>query len=159
MALPRMPVNVVSVTRSVAPAILTVALRSDPHVWRDVNDLEMLLSDRTGPDRRQAGLTSPTKAMSVVPVPVTFPHVQHRPSPESRPSRRRSERQSPPPDTRTDIWTACWGQPLTSSNRVSSAPATRADEGPIAAVGAFVVPWLQFWLRLPGFRDARTWLQ
>ncbi|MDO0934419.1 hypothetical protein QQY66_23080 [Streptomyces sp. DG2A-72] len=35
----------------------------------------------------------------------------------------RSERPRPPPNPRTNIWKACWGQPLTSSNLVSSAAA------------------------------------
>jgi hypothetical protein len=37
--------------------------------------------------------------------------------------RPRSGRPRPTPTPRTNIWKACWGQPLTSSNLVSSTPA------------------------------------
>jgi len=54
---------------------------------------------------------------------------------------------SGPPDEQAE---ACWGQPLTSSNLASSAPAQLADDGPDRiAVGPYIVRRWQLGLQLP----------
>ncbi len=51
-------------------------------------------------------------------------------APRTPPAESRSERPRSHPDPRTNIWKACWGQPLTSSNLVSSAQPHRAERRP-----------------------------
>jgi hypothetical protein len=51
----------------------------------------------------------------------------------SEPSYPRSERPRTSPNPKTNSWKACWGQPLTSSNLVSSATAEQAKRGPRTA--------------------------
>ncbi len=77
--------------------------------------------------------------------------------------RRRSGRPRPPPDPHTNRWKACWGQPLTSSNLVSSAIALTGQyvEGPRSSLrgpSTLVVTrrWPQRAGQDPGSRCRRT---
>jgi hypothetical protein len=63
----------------------------------------------------------------------------------------RSEHTRPNPEAIANSWKACWGQALTSSNLVSSAPRPSGQTRPptATAVGGLVVAWSRFWSRLP----------